>query len=188
MGFLVSYWESLSRHSDASLSFDSKGKQPASSSSDHAPQRRPQAPAGGTWSPPPPDWTKINIDGSVVVQTGQAGVGVICRDSNGQVVFSAWQAYNRCCDTPETEALACVGLQKAVQGGLSRIIIEMNCAPMYSAMGSDIRDWSEIGYIIDEAKDLTGILYEWKISQVERERESNQVANILAAFTRRTNS
>ena len=46
----------------------------------------------------------------------------------------------------------------------------MNCAPMYSAMGSDIRDWSEIGYIIDEAKDLTGILYEWKISQVERER------------------
>ena len=59
---------------------------------------------------------------------------------------------------------------------------------MYSAMGSDIRDWSEIGYIIDEAKDLTGILYEWKISQVERERESNQVANILAAFTRSTNS
>jgi hypothetical protein len=46
-------------------------------------------------------------------------------DSNGQVIFSAWQAYNRCCDMPETEALACVGLQKAVQGGLSQIIIEM---------------------------------------------------------------
>jgi len=109
------------------------------------------------------------------VQTGQAGVGVICRDSIGQVVFSAWQAYNRCCDTPETEALACVGLQKAVQGGLSRIIFGMNCAPMYSAMGSDIGDWSEIGYIIDKAKDLTGILYEWKISQVERERERERV-------------
>ena len=105
------------------------------------------------------------------MQTGQAGVGVICRDSIGQVVFSAWQAYNRCCDTPETEALACVGLQKAVQGGLSWIIIEMDCAPTYSAMGSDMRDSSEIGYIIDEAKGLTGLLYEWKISQVERERE-----------------
>jgi len=110
------------------------------------------------------------------VQTGQAGVGVICRDSNGQVVFSAWQAYNRCCDTPETEGgLACVGLQKAVQGGLSRIIIEMNCAPMYSAMGSDMRDWTEICFVRDKEKGLMRLLYEWKISQVERERERERV-------------
>jgi hypothetical protein len=36
-------------------------------------------------------------------------------------------------------------------------------------MGSDMREWSEIGYIIDEAKGLMGLLYEWKISQVKRE-------------------
>jgi ribonuclease HI len=59
------------------------------------------------------------IDVSVVGQTSQAGVGVISRDSNSQVVFSARQAYDRCSDTLETEALACVeGLRKAVQGGL----------------------------------------------------------------------
>jgi len=72
------------------------------------------------------------------------------------------------------------------------MIIEMDCAPIYSAMGSDIRDWTEICFVIDKEKGLTRLLYEWKISQVERERErereSNQVANILAAFTRSTNS
>ena len=42
-----------------------------------------------------------------------------------------------------------------------------------------MRDWTEICFIIDKEKGLTRLLYEWKISQVERERESNQVANIL---------
>jgi hypothetical protein len=38
-------------------------------------------------------------------------------------------------------------------------------------MGSDMRDWSEICFIIVEAKGLARLLFEWKISQVKRERE-----------------
>ena len=48
------------------------------------------------------------------------------------------------------------------------MIIEMDCAPIYSAMGSDMRDWTEICFVIDKEKGLTRLLSEWKISQVER--------------------
>jgi len=41
-----------------------------------------------------------------------------------------------------------------------------------------MQDRSEIGFIIEEAKGLARLLYEWRISQVKR--ENNQVANDLA--------
>jgi hypothetical protein len=43
------------------------------------------------WSPPPPGWTKINVDGSFLPETGDAGVGVIARDRQGRILLSAWR-------------------------------------------------------------------------------------------------
>lgn len=100
-----------------------------------------------------------------MLQTGQAGVGVIRRDSNGHVVFSV----SRCGNAPVVEALACVeGLRLSVHGGLSRIIVETDCARIYSAMESNMKDMSEVGFIIDEAKGLTRLLYEGKCPSKER--------------------
>lgn len=33
------------------------------------------------WEPPPDGWIKVNVDGSFVPQTGEAGIGVVARDS-----------------------------------------------------------------------------------------------------------
>jgi hypothetical protein len=41
------------------------------------------------WTPPPPGWTKINVDGSFLVATGAAAVGVVARDSSGHILFTA---------------------------------------------------------------------------------------------------
>lgn len=75
--------------------------------------------------PPPAGWCKINVDGSFVMDTGKAGVGVIVRDAEGQAVFTAWRAPDRCRDAAEAEALACVeGIRLTSQWTPGRVIIE----------------------------------------------------------------
>ena len=108
VGFLLSYWESLTRCSEPPLGLNTEGKQPASASNDQDLQKSHQTTPSQAWRPPPPGWIKINVDGSSVVQTGEAGVGAIGRDSDGHVIFTAWRSYSTCGSALEAEALACV--------------------------------------------------------------------------------
>jgi len=41
-----------------------------------------------SWEAPLEGWTKVNVDGSFVEQTGKAGVGVIIRNVRGEVIFT----------------------------------------------------------------------------------------------------
>ena len=75
----------------------SKGKQPCSPSNPRKQDGSGSKQLGKTaWEPPPAGWTKIDVDGSYVAQTGEASVGVVARDSEGQVVFTAWRVLFRC--------------------------------------------------------------------------------------------
>jgi hypothetical protein len=56
------------------------------------------------WTPPPPGWTKINVDGSFLVATGAAAVGVVARDSSVHVLFTASRVLQRCADATEANA------------------------------------------------------------------------------------
>ena len=42
-----------------------------------------------TWSLPPDGWIKLNVDASFVDATGCAGAGMVARDSEGRVKFTA---------------------------------------------------------------------------------------------------
>nr|CAB3478466.1 unnamed protein product [Digitaria exilis] len=65
-------------------------------------------PGTGTWQQPPEGWSKMNVDGSFVSEDGRAGVGLVARNSVGQVIFTAWRMLSRCVDAAEAEARACV--------------------------------------------------------------------------------
>ncbi|KAF8650478.1 hypothetical protein HU200_063843 [Digitaria exilis] len=117
------------------------------------------------WMAPPAGWCKINVDGSFVESTGDAGVGVVARDSAGKVVFTAWRVLFRCASAAEAEARACVeGFRLASQWKPDRVIIESDCARITQAI--------QHGEL------------EWKISLVRR--DCNSVANDLAQLARRT--
>ena len=68
------------------------------------------------WKPSPAGWIKVNVDGSFVPQTGEAGIGVVARDCEKQVIFTAWRVLFRCQDAVEAEAQACLeGMRLASQ-------------------------------------------------------------------------
>ena len=69
--------------------------------------------------------------------SGEVSVGVIARNEDGQVVFSAWRYFDKCGSAAEVEALACVeGLQRAVHWGVTPIVVETDCARIVSALRS----------------------------------------------------
>lgn len=59
---------------------------------------------------------KLNVDGSFVDQIGEAGVGMIIKNHEGEVILIAWRVLFRCASVDEAEALACLeGLRLASQ-------------------------------------------------------------------------
>ena len=104
--FLVSYMESIwqiKNHSDKdhvkgkfildieALKFHTIGEQ-KSVSTPH-------------WMPPSTGWCKLNTDGSFTVASG-SGAGMITRDENGGIVFTACRQLNHCRDALESELYA----------------------------------------------------------------------------------
>ena len=120
--------------------------------------------------PPPTGWAKCNVDGSFVSQSGEAGVGVVIRDSEGQVILTAWRVIFRCQDAVEAEALACLeGLRLAAQWVQGSIILESDCTRVIQAMQQK-EDRSALRFILEEAKDQAQVLVDWRITKVKRER------------------
>jgi hypothetical protein len=74
-------------------------------------------------------WSKINVDGSFVAETGAGGIGVVARDSDDKILMTAWSTLFQCEDAAEVEARACEeGLRLAGQWitgpeSLSRIVL-----------------------------------------------------------------
>jgi len=76
---------------------DSKGKQACSSSGKRKKDSKGSKGLGPTaWEPPPGGWAKINVDASFVPQTGEAGIGIIARDSERRLLFTAWRVLFSC--------------------------------------------------------------------------------------------
>lgn len=140
--------------------------------------------AEARWQAPPAGWTKINVDGSFAVGSGDAGVGVVARNSSGDVLFTAWRTLFRCADAPEAEARACIeGIRLAAEWSPGPVIIEADCSRVVQAIRQGM-DRSDIGFIVSEARELAQLLVDWKIVLVKR--DCNAVANELAQLARRT--
>ena len=135
------------------------------------------------WEPPPTGWTKINVDGSFVSQSGEAGIGIIARDSEHQVVFTAWRVLFRCQDALEAEARACLeGLRLSAPWSQGPVIVETDCARLIQALEAK-EDRSSIRFLLAEIKDQAQLLPEWRVDKVKR--ECNLVAHELAHLARR---
>ena len=125
----------------------------------------------------------MNFDGSFVAQDGKAGAGVIARDSQGHVIFTAWRVLFRCQSAEEAEAQACLeSFHLAAQWAQGSIIVETDCARVANALQAK-EDRSLLCFILSEARHHARLLVEWRIAKVMR--ECNSVAHEFAALARR---
>lgn len=121
------------------------------------------------WSPPPEGWSKINFNGSYVEQTGDAGVGVIARNHQGEVIFTSWHSIFHCISATEAEASALLeGVRLATQWIHGPVLFETDCARVHNAMSSS-ENRSEISFIIGEVKEHTQMLGDWGVVHAKRE-------------------
>ncbi|KAG2587723.1 hypothetical protein PVAP13_5NG166162, partial [Panicum virgatum] len=86
--FLSSYWNSLfTIRQDVGDTI--KGKRPILETCARPMVKLPAI--WEAWSAPDVGWVKINVDGAYMEDSGEAGIGVIIRDSSGQVLLTAWK-------------------------------------------------------------------------------------------------
>ena len=84
--FLLNYRESLLQVRQQVQPEDEKGKRKVWTYS----QTPCAKPAGKEhWEAPPNGWTKLNVDGSFIEQIGEAGVGLIIKNHQGEVLSTA---------------------------------------------------------------------------------------------------
>ncbi|KAF8667903.1 hypothetical protein HU200_052531 [Digitaria exilis] len=115
------------------------------------------------WEAPPEGWIKVNVDGSFVPQTGEAGAGIVARTSEGKVLFTVWHEFLICSDAAEAEASACLmGLRLAARWTLGRVILETDCVRIANALQSE-SNHSELGFIIAEARDHAKMMEDWRV-------------------------
>jgi ribonuclease HI len=150
--FLTSYYDSSNREA-LPPPVNHKGKHcvadctPRPVSTSYAPSIQ--------WQPPPPNWTKINSDGSFSNLDQNGGTGVVIRDHRGCVLSAACTPLERCQDAEEAQALAALqGIRIASELGFQKVIFELDCASVVKAICSQVQDRSSNWATYEEAKRL----------------------------------
>ena len=131
------------------------------------------------WELPSPGWVKLNVDGSFVEASGEAGVGMILRDADGQVIFLSCQVLFHYSDALEAELVACLeGLSLTRQWSALPISLETDCSTAASLVRTTTPDRSRYVYLIAEVRRLIEDGGDVKVTHVRRHQ--NYVARELA--------
>lgn len=103
-----------------------KGKKPAVTCTPMLTTTAPRQAAEKAWSKPPLGCMKLSVDGSFKLEDVTAGCGMVLRDAEGNIVFSACRFLPRCVDAAEAELSACrEGLELALEKNLYRSSLKL---------------------------------------------------------------
>jgi ribonuclease HI len=179
--FLTNYLNTLRNVKEMSTEEILKGKKPVGGKTTDTTQHW-TAPPAKRWQRPIPGWVKLNIDGSVKLEDGTAGSGMVLRDETGQVIFCACRQLLGCDDPYESEVKACEeGLRLALQLTTKPIIVETDCSNLIMAATGKTQDRSVLVHFISEIRFLSSTR---QISFVKADRLQNRVSHGLANFAR----
>ncbi|XP_073363229.1 uncharacterized protein [Aegilops tauschii subsp. strangulata] len=138
------------------------------------------------WVAPELGNTKLNTDGSFIPATGLAGGGMVLRDSEGKIIFSACREIRACDNALTAELAACrEGLELALFRTDAPIKVELDCAEAVTMITARVQDRSAHRTVIEEIRRLA--------TMEGREvffslccRSQNKVSHELAKYGRST--
>ena len=89
------------------------------------------------WKRPEEGWAKVNTDAGFDAENGTGRSGVVIRDHSGAVIGAAARWFEGVQDVLSAEALAAKeGLELAVELGLPRVILELDCQSLMKLSGT----------------------------------------------------
>ncbi|XP_042973060.1 uncharacterized protein LOC122304862 [Carya illinoinensis] len=131
------------------------------------------------WHPPPMDFLKLNIDGATFNDQSIAGIGVVLRDHNGEVVVTCSKVEKEVSSVEFIDAIALLrGLQLCVQWGVPKIMLEIDCLILVNALNANFECLTDFEFILQDIRRLIDGFQEVKVVHVNR--LGNLVAHRLA--------
>ena len=126
--------------------------------------------SGGTrWSCPLVGLVKINFDGAIFGASNMSGIGVVIRDSNGDVLASCSQKIRQAYKAEEIEALAAFkALSFAFELGFHSAILEGDSLGLIQVLKSKKCSLSPTGLLIEDVKMLAYNFVRLLYSHVKR--------------------
>ncbi|XP_074276452.1 uncharacterized protein LOC141600168 [Silene latifolia] len=134
--------------------------------------------SGGGWKGPDTGWVKLNVDAGVKDGVG-VGIGAVCRDSEGKVLWGMAHSRREVWEVHVAEAVAILeGLELAVEKGHDRIVVESDCSQVIEALRQRKKGRSLFTFIINDILRLcfSFISVSWSFTS----RRNNAVAHELA--------
>jgi ribonuclease HI len=134
------------------------------------------------WDRPPRGRLKLNVDGSYVEHSGEGGAGMILRDDNGNVIFTACRSLPYCALALEAEMAACdEGLRLAMSWSTEPIDLEMDCAIAVNMISAKENDQSTLVHLLRNIQESLG---ERETTIRKIDRSQNEASHTMAKMGR----
>ena len=122
---------------------------------------------------------KINFDGAIFSSSNAAGIGVVIRNSLGQVIASCSQWLSQAFSSVDVEALAAAkAMSFAAEIGITKAVLEGDSLTIKNALSSDHLSLATFGLILNDVKFSAENFDQLHYSHVKR--ECNTLAHCLA--------
>ncbi|XP_030924605.1 uncharacterized protein LOC115951568 [Quercus lobata] len=131
------------------------------------------------WIAPPPNTYKINYDGAVLDEENKAGVGVVIRDCNGEVIASLIQQLDQAFQLVKVEAIAaCRAVEFGNELGVGCAIVEGDSVVIVKALRNKDNGLTSFAHLINDVSLFSSLFSELSYSHIRR--NGNKVAHSLA--------
>ncbi|XP_042950304.1 uncharacterized protein LOC122282418 [Carya illinoinensis] len=107
------------------------------------------------WSPPLPNWFKLNVDGALFFYCNKTGIGAILRNSFGDVIMALSKVEEEFLEPKNVEAMVVLrGLQFYLQSGIHNLLIESDCLHLVEEINNVAEPFIAIRTMIAEIRRL----------------------------------
>ncbi|XP_074301324.1 uncharacterized protein LOC141632703 [Silene latifolia] len=130
------------------------------------------------WRAPSPGWVKLNVDVGVKEGIG-VGVGAVCRDEMGRVLWGLARHKKEVWEPRVAEAVAVLDrMEEAVKAGHENLVVESDCSHLIEAIKAHKTGRSPFFLVLNDIRTLCSLFS--SISWSYTSRNNNKVAHALA--------
>lgn len=133
------------------------------------------------WKKPSEGMIKVNWDAAFMNDSKRMGAGIVCRDQEGDLLFSACMPQSNAMTASQAEAIALWKTMKLCEDlQVGEAELEGDALSIVKAVNRKDESWEWGGQIIEDIRGMLNNRPQWTVSHTRR--EANKAADYLAKF------